>query len=133
MWRICCLVWWIWLEEWMMAVSDDHVEWLRREGGRLRKGAESLEDEGKRAKVVARAERLFAVADALQLARAGVLNADAAGGFRAAVELLRPGALARVHFTSERKMDVEVVALGRYDVVARMWRYAWDAVLSGDC
>lgn len=88
----------------MMAVSDDHVEWLRREGGRLRKGAESLEDEGKRAKVVA---------------RAGVLNADAAGGFRAAVELLRPGALARVHFTSERKMDVEVVALGRYDVVAR--------------
>lgn len=34
-----------------------------------------------------------------------MLNADAAGGFRAAVELLRPGALARVHFTSERKMD----------------------------
>lgn len=103
----------------MTASCDDHVEWLRREGGRLRKGAESVEDEGKRAKVVARAERMFGIADALQLARAGVLNAEASGGFRAAAELLRPGAVARVHFTSERKMDVVVVAIGRYDVVGR--------------
>jgi hypothetical protein len=100
-----------------MAVDKgDHVQWLRMEGIRLRTGAASVEDEGKRRKVEERAWRFFAAADALQLALAGV-NAEMTGGFRAAAYMLRPGARVGLALVNGAAVTGVMGAIGKYDFV----------------
>lgn len=93
----------------------DHVQWLRREAGRVRKLWESLE-EGKRGKAEEKAARIDAIADALQLALGG-MNAEMTGGFRAAAMMMRPGSRVGLTLMNGSHMTGTMGPVGKYDFI----------------
>lgn len=95
----------------MAITNEERVRWMRSFAGRLAK-------EEKSAKT---AQRLFETAEALELADRGLTVEDATViGSRRVARLLAPGTRVRVHLLSERKQVVEIIAVGRYDVVGKI-------------
>lgn len=95
----------------MTITNEERVRWMRSFAGRLAK-------EEKSAKT---AQKLFETAEALELADKGLTVEDATViGSRRVARLLAPGTRVRVHLLSERKQELVVMAVGRYDVVGQM-------------
>ena len=94
-----------------MTTNDQRVRWLRSFAGGLAK-------EETTAKA---AKQIYDAAEALELADKGLSKEDAQViGSRRVARLLAPGTRVRVHLLSERKQELVVMAVGRYDVVGQM-------------
>lgn len=91
--------------------NEQRVRWMRSFAGKLAKEERTQKT----------AQRIFDAAEALELANVG-LSHDAAAevGSRRIARLLSPGTRVRMHLVSERKQLVEIVAVSRYEVVARI-------------
>lgn len=109
-----------------MTTNEEHVRWLRRYAGNLKIKAEGLTKLGEGEGLIQarlhlkKATRLFEAADAFEMAAMQLTpEAIAEMGSRRVAKLLSPGARVLMHLVSERKCEVEIVTVGRYDVVAR--------------
>lgn len=98
-------------DEVVVGGNGELVGWLRRFGGSMAKDPVTSQ----------MSRRIFEAAEALELANVGLSREDAAEvGSRRIARLLAPGVRVVLHFVSERKLLVEIIAVGRYEVVARV-------------
>lgn len=101
----------------MTMQESDHAQWLRKYATHVLRHADTLEDEARRLGTKKQADRMFKIANALEVAMNGHDPFNGSGsGSRAMAQMTKPGTLVNITFLTGEQIAGQLGLTGRFDM-----------------